>query len=524
MSISSVISTAARADGWTPCAISLSSDSLAHEAAPSFLGAGRDGYLDNDHCATPEPLHEKRSPDSTTRQDERCKGGVSMHETIQEASPSSKEPMRKRWQIAWVHSGDIGGSKRFAFEMVRNLSARGHVIDEFIVRGSVSQANNLQWDYLSLKPYVRSSSEVIIWQTDLDLSWLRPYLLSSYAKLGATLWAMRQVEQQCERLANVINATEYDFIHIDQRPSCRTVGILPYLRRPTVVYSHEPSVVRYDSFPRRASLGQNSARKGFYTSLCDVASILSTHVLNRRDIIQTKRAHLILANSYYSKEVLFQRYVCHSKVCYPGADCSAFGLATLPVEPMVLSAGRIVRIKQHHMVIEAVALIERTQRPRVVIATPEHIGHLEDSSYSEELTRLAKDRAVDLTVRYRPSQLELAGLYSQALALVFVPIMEPFGLVAIEAMASGTPVIGVKEGAIRESVIDGATGILVDRDADQIAAAITQLQQHKETRAEMSRQAVEHVRAHWTWECTVKRYEEEVRKVLNTRAHPTPAA
>ena len=55
-----------------------------------------------------------------------------MHETIHEASPSSKEPMRKRWQIAWVHNGNAGGSKRFAYEMVRNLSARGHVIDEFI--------------------------------------------------------------------------------------------------------------------------------------------------------------------------------------------------------------------------------------------------------------------------------------------------------------------------------------------------------------------------------------------------------
>jgi glycosyltransferase involved in cell wall biosynthesis len=425
--------------------------------------------------------------------------------------------MQKRWQIAWVHNGDMGGSKRFAFEMVRNLSARGHVIDEFIVRGSMSNV-----DYLSLKPFVRTSSELIMRGT--DLSWLRPYLLHSYAQLGATLWTMHKVKQEFERLANVINAAEYDFVHIDQYPDCRTVGILPYLRRPNVVYSHEPSPVRYEESSCGTSLGQNSAHKGFYTSLCDVASKLSIPVRNRRDIIQTKLAHLVLANSYFSKEVLFQRYGCHSKVCYPGVNCSAFGLAVLPVEPMVLSAGRIIRLKQHHLVIEAVALIERTQRPRVIIATPEHIERSVDPGYSDELVRLAKDRDVDLTVRYRPSELDLAGLYSQALALVFVPIMEPFGLVAIEAMASGTPVIGIKEGAIRESVIDGTTGILVDRDAGQIAAAIIQLQQHKEMRDEMSRQAVKHVRAHWTWECTVKRYEEEVRKMLNTRAHPTPAA
>ena len=436
----------------------------------------------------------------------------------QKASPSFKEPMREKWQIAWVHNGDMGGSKRFAFEMVRNLSAHGHVIDEFILAGSESNR-----DYLSLKPYIRSSSELPMLKP-YPLWRLRPHLLGCYGQLGATLWTMRKEAQECLKLANVINATEYDFVHIDQWPACRTIGILPYLRRPTVVYSHEPSAVRYEESSRSTSLGQNSARKGFYTSLCDVASQLSAHARNRRDIIHTKLADIILANSYYSKEVLFQRYGCHSKVCYLGVDSVGFRVSTLPVEPMVLSAGRIIRLKQHHLVIEAVALIEQAQRPRVVIATPERIEHLQEPIYSEELVRLAKERAVDLTVRYRPSELELAGLYSRALALVFVPIMEPFGLVALEAMASGTPVIGIKEAAIRESVIDGVTGILVDRNAGQIAAAITQLQQNKETRAEMSRQAVEHVRTHWTWESTVNRYEEEVRKFLNTRAHPTPAA
>jgi glycosyltransferase involved in cell wall biosynthesis len=425
--------------------------------------------------------------------------------------------MQKRWQIAWVHNGDMGGSKRFAFEMVRNLSARGHVIDEFIVRGSVSNV-----DYLPLTPFVRTSSEVILRRP--DMSWLRPYLLSSLAQLGATFWATRKIDRTMERLAKTINTAGYDYVHIDQYPYCRAIGVLPYLRKPTVVYSHEPSVARYQDPSRVETPASDSAIIRFYKSLCTGAHALSSYLIDCQDIAATKLAQLILTNSYYSKEILFQRYWCHSKVCYPGVDCSAFGLATLPVEPMVLSSGRIIRLKQHHLVIEAVALIERAQRPRVVIATPEHIERSDAPCYSEELARLAKDRDVDLTVRYRPSQLELAGLYTQALALVFVPIMEPFGLVAIEAMASGTPVIGVKEAAIRESVIDGATGILVDRDAGQIAAAITQLQQHKGTRAEMSRQAVEHVRAHWTWECTVKRYEEEVRKVLNTRAHPTPAA
>jgi hypothetical protein len=56
---------ARRYDTWTSYAISLSSDSVAREAAPSSLGVGCDGYLDNDHCAIPRCfVHSSRAAHS----------------------------------------------------------------------------------------------------------------------------------------------------------------------------------------------------------------------------------------------------------------------------------------------------------------------------------------------------------------------------------------------------------------------------------------------------------------------------
>jgi hypothetical protein len=63
-------------------------------------------------------------------------------------------------------------------------------------------------------------------------------------------------------------------------------------------------------------------------------------------------ADIVLTNSYYSKEILFQGARRLSWVCRYGVDTKTFRPLGLPVEPMILWAGRIVEAKQHHLVIE----------------------------------------------------------------------------------------------------------------------------------------------------------------------------
>src|SRR3990167_3028834 len=107
-----------------------------------------------------------------------------------------------------------------------------------------------------------------------------------------------------------------------------------------------------------------------------------------------------------------------------------------------------------------------------MMAAAEMIERQEDPSYAHRLEQMAKDLNVKLEIRRKPPEHELVQLYNEVTALVFLPNMEPFGLVALEAMACGAPVIGVREAGIRESVIDGTTGILVDRNSDDAGRAI----------------------------------------------------
>jgi glycosyltransferase involved in cell wall biosynthesis len=66
---------------------------------------------------------------------------------------------------------------------------------------------------------------------------------------------------------------------------------------------------------------------------------------------------------------------------------------------------------------------------------------------------------------------ELASLYRRALAVI-MPKVEEFGNTAVEAQASGRPVLAVDAGGARETVVDGETGVLAAGEVDQFAEAI----------------------------------------------------
>ena len=415
--------------------------------------------------------------------------------------------MQKRWRIAWCHTGDSGGSKRATFDMVRELSHRGHVIDEYIIK--VGEPDLINWP---LRPFVRESYQYLLPRRSGCA--LRPHLVKTWVDLALNLLERRSFLSTLETVAADINSRGYDFVHIDHCAPSYTVLLTTMVRRPSVVYSHEVSGARYQMNDAPGLQSKSSGIRRAYSDSCKLANRTWLGSRERQDLRGLSAAKTVFTNSYYSKEALFQRARRFSVVCRYGVDTVKFRPLGLSVEPMVLSAGRIVEAKQHHLVIEAVAKIHHSRRPQVVIATPTSATQHEDYEYFARVTEMAKTASVDLDIRCKPSEAELVALYNQSLVLVFVPIMEPFGLVALEAMACGTPVIGVREGGVRESVLDGQSGILVDRDSTELAEAIDHLVQNPELRNRLGQQAGVYVRSQWTWAQSIDRYEKEIEKLL----------
>ena len=63
-----------------------------------------------------------------------------------------------------------------------------------------------------------------------------------------------------------------------------------------------------------------------------------------------------------------------------------------------------------------------------------------------------------------PSDADFIALVQNALANIYIPIDEDFGMSPVESMACGVPVIGVDEGGLKETVIDGKTGFLLPKN------------------------------------------------------------
>lgn len=149
-------------------------------------------------------------------------------------------------------------------------------------------------------------------------------------------------------------------------------------------------------------------------------------------------------------------------------------LAELP-RPVVFHPARLLRWKGVDTGVRAFArLRRRIGGGTLVLCASSDIADApgEVESYRRQLTRIADRLGVADAVRFlsfdRP---RIADAY-RAADLVWYPTVddEPLGLVPLEAMATGTPVVVTRSGGMRETVVDGVTGLAVDKGDDEALA------------------------------------------------------
>jgi|UniRef100_A0A7C5AML5 glycogen synthase len=188
-----------------------------------------------------------------------------------------------------------------------------------------------------------------------------------------------------------------------------------------------------------------------------------------------------------------------------------------PAEPYILFVGRITPQKGiTHLL---AALEEVTEEVQAVLCatgpdTPE-IGR----EVEQRIAQLqGKGRKVIWINQFVPTP-DLVPLYSQAALFVCPSIYEPFGIINLEAMACGTPVVATAVGGIKEVVVHEETGLLVPFDvqgqveqksgtttqfARELAGAIHRLLADPEKRGEMGKKARAWVEQRFSWKSVAR--------------------
>jgi glycosyltransferase involved in cell wall biosynthesis len=141
----------------------------------------------------------------------------------------------------------------------------------------------------------------------------------------------------------------------------------------------------------------------------------------------------------------------------------------------ILYVGRLVERKGIGNLITA---LPEVPGPELLIAGGPAPGEMDGDPDIERLRRLARKHRVAGRVRFlgRVEHSELPALYRSADVVACVPWYEPFGIVPVEAMACGVPVVVAAVGGLADTVIDNGTGLHVPpRRPDLIAAALRQL-------------------------------------------------
>jgi glycosyltransferase involved in cell wall biosynthesis len=201
--------------------------------------------------------------------------------------------------------------------------------------------------------------------------------------------------------------------------------------------------------------------------------------------------------------------------------------------PLVMLPGRLSRYKGQLELVEAIpTILASAPAARFVFAGADtsELGDLPGSG-GRSMRQVLEQRAAELGVAGHAAFLpastehEMADLYAAADVVVVPSWEEPFGLVVIEAMAAGTPVVGSTTGAIPEIIVGGESGLLVPpREPAALAGAITALLDSPDLRQRLGASAQARMRSLFTLERYSREFEAILRVVAGRRSAPLGTA
>jgi len=383
----------------------------------------------------------------------------------------------------------IGGAERWLVDAASGLQQAGHLVTIITSRHDRTRCFEATRDGM-LDVRVRGS-------------WFPVHFAQRFRAPCAVIRSAVAVIQ------TALRGERYDVVFVDLVPH-----IIPILRR-----SSRARIVYYCQYPDQLMTDRRSRIYRLYRWPID-----------RLEAKAVTGADRVLVNSRFTADAARRIYAglpaAEPEVLYPGiagACAEPDGVEPGDRELLLLCISRFDRKKRLRLAVEALAaLADRVDRGlfgriRLVVAGGYDASLSESAFVWHELESLAARFELSDQVRLlkSPSDEARRDLLSRCLCVIYTPENEHFGLVPLEAMAAGRPVIAARSGGPIETIRDRQTGFLCEATPEAFADAIARLVSDPGECERMGRAGRDHVAANFSLDAFSKRLVQIVEEVAS---------
>ncbi len=314
-------------------------------------------------------------------------------------------------KVAIVHDWLIGGGAEKVVEALHQMYPKAPIYTSYVSREWQKRLNNQvitgylqRWPFSKLRKFIPLLR--IRWFESLDFSDYDLVISSSGAEAKGI---------------KTTGATKH----------------IAYIHAPTHYYWS-----RYDEYQKHPGFG-------LFNPLARFGLKALVGPLRRWDLLASQRPNVMLANSTYTQQQIKKYYHRDSAVVFPPVDIEKFKPNKPQKRSGFIIAGRQTPYKRFDL---AVKVCTRLNLPLTVVGNgPEH-------------NKLRSIAGPTVTFKTDVSDADLVRLFQSSEGFIF-PGIDDFGIVAVEAIASGCPVIAYKYGGALDYVIPGKTGVFFDKQS-----------------------------------------------------------
>jgi glycosyltransferase involved in cell wall biosynthesis len=358
-------------------------------------------------------------------------------------------------KIALFHELTLGGARTLAEEQAKYLTGKNQVDIYYVdfTKGKENIVKNLKYFYFNFTP--------IDWKGK-----------SPFKKIYKDSFELLILYLLHKKIAKIINKKKYDVVLVHPSKMTQAPFILRFLKQYKIYYCEEPLRIVYDSL---FSLPKNL---NFFKKIYESINRLNRKII---DINNFKKATKVLSNSIFSKIWIQRAYNTNNvDVCYPGIDAFKYKNLNIKKEYDLLFFGGKDFIEGYDLLEEILNKYNNKLKVKQIFRNINGIGI---------------------------SNNELVKMYNKSKIVLCLARSEPLGLVPLEAMGCGTPVIAIAEGGHNETVVNNISGYLIKRDGNALYSKIAMLLADEKLRNKIGNAGRKIIINKWLWNKNIKELE-----------------